>query len=619
MFGAVTCLWSWRVSSAFMQTLTILEEGARSAADSPAIYAPRRRPLSYGALHTHVVRSAAALRRRGLKRDDTVAIVLPNGPEMATAFLSASVAAVCAPLNPAYRAEEFEFYLSDLPAKALIVAGLPGTPARDVARRAEIPIIELTWSPDDPAGLFTIDDSPAGESDHALERPQDTDVALVLHTSGTTSRPKIVPLTHANLSASARNIAASLELTSDDRCLNVMPLFHIHGLVAALLASLHGGGGVVCTPGFIAPSFFDWMAEFRPTWYTAVPTMHASIISRAEANQATIDSHALRFIRSSSAALPRAMLAQLEETFRVPVVEAYGMTEAAHQMASNPLPPRVRKAGTVGRAAGPAISVLDGDGQPLPAKVRGEVAVKGPNVITGYARNPAANAAAFTDGWLRTGDEGTFDEEGYLTILGRLKEVINRGGEKISPREVDEVLTSHPAVAQAITFGASDAVLGEEIAAAVVLSEGMSVSERQLREFVAVRLAHFKVPRRVLFMSSIPVGPTGKPQRIGMAERLGVSFDAPAPSVVKYVAPRTPVEELLASVWGSVMATASPGVEENFFYSGGDSMLAAQFIARVRDTLAVEISLLSFFDSPTVAGLASIVEEAIAEDSVPLA
>jgi acyl-CoA synthetase (AMP-forming)/AMP-acid ligase II/acyl carrier protein len=538
---------------------------------------------------------------------------------MASAFLSASVAAICAPLNPAYRADEFEFYLSDLPAKALIIAGLPDTPARDVARRAGIPIIELRWSPDDPAGLFTIDDSPRGQANRGLEPPDETDVALVLHTSGTTSRPKIVPLTHANLSASARHIAESLKLVSDDRCLNVMPLFHIHGLVAALLASLQSGGSVVCTPGFMAPSFFDWMAEFRPTWYTAVPTMHASIISRAKVNQAAIDSHALRFIRSSSAALPRTTLAQLEETFRVPVVEAYGMTEASHQMASNPLPPHLRKAGTVGRAAGPAIAVLDADGRSLPAQIRGEVAIKGPNVTTGYVRNPVANAAAFTDGWLRTGDEGIFDADGYLTILGRLKEVINRGGEKISPLEVDDVLMSHPAIAQAVTFGVPDAVLGEEVAAAVVLIDDMTVSERQIREFVAIRLAHFKVPRRVLFMSSIPAGPTGKPQRIGMAERLGVSFDASAASPVKYVAPRTPVEEILTSIWSSVMATAPPGVEEDFFYAGGDSLLAAQFIARVRETLAVEITLLSFFDSPTVAGLASIVEEAMAEDSAPLA
>jgi acyl-CoA synthetase (AMP-forming)/AMP-acid ligase II len=312
-----------------MSILTFLDERARIAPDAIALLAPGRKALSYAVLHSHVVSTAAALRRHGISRDEIVAVVLPNGPEMASAFLSVTAAAVCAPLNPAYRADELEFYLSDLPARALVIAGLPDSPARDVARRLQLPVIELDWSPDDPAGLFTLDGAPVGSSNDPLESPRAGDVALVLHTSGTTSRPKIVPLTHANLSASARHIAATLELTSDDRCLNVMPLFHIHGLVAALLASLESGGSVVCTPGFVAPSFFDWMEAFKPTWYTAVPTMHASILSRAEANGATTDSHTLRFIRSSSAALPQPTLAQLETIFRVPIIEAYGMTEAA--------------------------------------------------------------------------------------------------------------------------------------------------------------------------------------------------------------------------------------------------------------------------------------------------
>jgi acyl-CoA synthetase (AMP-forming)/AMP-acid ligase II len=394
-----------------------------------------------------------------------------------------------------------------------------------------------------------------------------------------------------------------------------MPLFHIHGLVAALLASLRAGAGVVCTPGFNAPGFLDLMAEFRPTWYTAVPTMHSAILNRAEAQQNAAGSHALRFIRSSSAALPRATLDRLEKTFGVPVVEAYGMTEAAHQMASNPLPPGVRKPGTVGRAQGPEISVLDAQGRFVHSGNRGEIAIRGSNVTSGYARNEAANATAFTNGWLRTGDEGSLDDDGYLTILGRLKEVINRGGEKVSPLEVDEVILAHPAVAQAVTFGAKDAVLGEDVAAAVVLRPDMDVSERQLREFVAARLAPFKVPRRVLFMPAIPTGPTGKMQRIGLADRLGVTFEVPDSAPAEYVAPRTPVEEILASIWTSVMATDPPGMHDNFFYTGGDSTLAAQYIARVRDALAVEISLIAFFDSPTVAGLATIAEEAMAAES----
>ena len=598
-----------------MNILAILETRARRASLADSLHAPGRAPISSADLLEHVTRTAAALRRRSLNKDDVVAVVLPNGPEMATAFLSAAVAGICAPLNPAYGKEELEFYVSDLPAKALVIAGLPDSPARDVARRMGIPVIELTWSADDPAGLFEMDGAPGGGIDTGEITPDADDIALVLHTSGTTSRPKIVPLTHRNLAASAEHIASTLELTSVDVCLNVMPLFHIHGLVAALLSSLQAGAGVVCTPGFIAPSFFGWLDAFHPTWYTAVPTMHSAIVARAQEHQKELDSHTLRFIRSSSAALPRTTLARLEEVFGVPVIEAYGMTEAAHQMASNPLPPHARKPGTVGRAAGPAISVLDIEGNPVATGMRGEIAIKGPNVTGGYARNPDANAAAFTNGWLRTGDEGAFDEEGYLTILGRLKEVINRGGEKISPLEVDEVILAHPAVAQAITFAARDALLGEEVAAAVVLRTSAILSERQLREFVATRLAHFKVPRRILFMPSIPTGPTGKMQRIGLAERLGIAFDAPDRTPARYVAPRTPVEEILASIWSAVMATDLPGVDDDFFNAGGDSILAAQFIARVRDALAVDISLIAFFDAPTVAGIATIVEEAMAAEA----
>jgi acyl-CoA synthetase (AMP-forming)/AMP-acid ligase II len=597
-----------------MSILEILERGAHRAPNAGALHAPGLKTTSYSALNAHVQRAAASLRHLGFQRSDVIALVVPNGPDAASAFLSVSAATVCAPLNPAYRADELEFYLSDLPAKGLVIADVPDSPARDVARRLGIPVIELERRPDDGAGLFTLDGDARNDIRDA-DVPDANDVALVLHTSGTTSRPKIVPLTHGNLRASARNVAISLALTPNDLCLNVMPLFHIHGLVAALLASLEAGSGVICTPGFVAPNVLDWIRDLRPTWYTAVPTMHASIVARARTAGIAKDEHNLRFIRSSSSALPQTVSAQLEEIFSVPVIEAYGMTEAAHQIASNPLPPGIRKPGTVGRAAGPSIAILDPEGNDVGRGVRGEIAIKGPNVTAGYARNPAANSIAFHNGWLRTGDEGALDDDGYLTLLGRLKEMINRGGEKISPLEIDEVLMSHPCVAHALTFGAKDSALGEEVAAVVVLHDGMEVSERALREFVSIRLSHFKVPRRILYLPSIPTGPTGKPQRIGLAEKLNVSFDPPSPAPVAYVAPRTPVEEVLASVWSSVMGSAPPGVNENFFFAGGDSILALQFVDRVREALAVDLSLLSFFDSPTVADLAAIVEESIASET----
>jgi acyl-CoA synthetase (AMP-forming)/AMP-acid ligase II len=332
-----------------------------------------------------------------------------------------------------------------------------------------------------------------------------------------------VPLSQRNIMASARHIGATLALAAADRCLNIMPLFHIHGLIGAVLSSLAAGGSVFCTPGFNALKFFAWLDEAAPTWYSAVPTMHQTILARAERNRETIARRKLRFIRSSSASLPPPVMAELEQTFGCPVIESYGMTEASHQMTSNPLPPQQRKPGTVGPAAGPEVAVLDEAGRPAPAGATGEVAIRGPNVTAGYVANPAANKTAFTDGWFRTGDQGVLDADGYLTITGRLKELINRGGEKISAREVDDLLMTHPAVAQAVTFALPHDKLGEEVAAAIVLREGRNATERELRDFVSARLADFKVPRKVVFLAEIPKGATGKLQRIGLAAKLGLT------------------------------------------------------------------------------------------------
>ena len=501
---------------------------AQNSPDRPALLAPNRVPLMYAQLASGVAAVDARLGELGIGRNDRVAMVLPNGPEMALAFLWVASAAASAPLNPAYRAPEFDFYLSDLDARALVV--LPGddSPAVAVARARHIPVIELIPCTDGPAGLFTL----VGEARPLASSAgpaQPDDLALVLHTSGTTSRPKMVPLTHRNLCASADSIRQSLQLTPRDRCLNVMPLFHIHGLDAALLASWSAGASVVCTPGFYAPQFFPWLETFQPTWYTAVPTMHQAILARAAANQDVIAAARLRFIRSCSAALPPKVMAELERTFNAPVIEAYGMTEASHQMASNPLPPGIRKPGSVGVAAGPEVAIMAEDGDELlPAGEIGEIVIRGPNVMHGYANNPEANARAFTQGWFRTGDQGYMDEDGYVFITGRLKEIINRGGEKISPREVDEVLLDHPAVAQAVTFALPDADLGEDVAAAVVLREP-GATEKELRRFASLRLAPFKVPRRIVIVDEIPKGPTGKIQRIGLAERLGLTAEVAPP------------------------------------------------------------------------------------------
>lgn len=491
--------------------------------DAPAIGAPGKPWLTYGGLKKLTDDMLATLNGVGIGRGDRVAMVIPNGPEMASSFIAVAAGTVSAPLNPAYRADEFEFFLDDLKPKACIVQKGVDSPVRAMAAKVGVPLIELVPTEGAPAGVFTLDVAGLKPAKADKTGPSSGDEgALVLHTSGTTARPKIVPLSTANLAASARHIAASLSLTPNDRCLNIMPLFHIHGLIAATLSSLGAGASVSCTPGFNALRFFGQLEEVKPTWYTAVPTMHQAILGRLRGNAEAAKAAKLRFIRSSSASLPPQVMAELEEAFGCPVIEAYGMTEASHQMASNALPPGKRKPGAVGLPAGPKIAIMDDAGNMLPQGAIGEVVIQGPNVTAGYDNNPEANLKAFVNGWFRTGDQGRFDEDGYLFLTGRLKEIINRGGEKISPIEIDTILMDHPSVEQCVTFAIPHAKLGEEVGAVVVLRGGTECTERELRDFVAARAADFKVPRKVVFVTEIPKGATGKLQRIGLAAKLGL-------------------------------------------------------------------------------------------------
>jgi amino acid adenylation domain-containing protein len=590
----------------------LLYRRSRENSSAAAILAPHRPPLTYVGLWSLRENVARSLARLGLGRNDRIAAVLPDGPELATAFLTLASCATFAPLNPAYRAEEYDFYLSDLRAVALVLLAGQDSPARAIAAARKIAVIELVVQKEQSAGQFELQGSclrkssgPSGSNSYA----QADDIALLLHTSGTTSKPKLVPLSQRNLCSSGRHLATSLRLTQEDRCLGVMPLFHIHGLVGATLSSITAGASLVAAPGFVAPRFFEWMDEFKPTWYTAVPTMHQAILARAKENASIIQRRRLRFIRSSSSALPPAVMLELEWVFGAPVIESYGMTEASHQMASNPLPPRPRKPGSVGPAAGPDVRIVDAQGNFVAHEMKAEIVIRGPNVMGGYENNGPANVAAFTQGWFRTGDQGYLDADGYLFITGRLKELINRGGEKIAPREIDEVLLSHPAIAQALSFAIADPQLGEEIGAAVVLRPGMTATAEELQRFVLTKLADFKVPRQMVFLAEIPKGPTGKLQRIGLAEKLGVRAK-PSRSGIEprpFVAPRNAREEQLTALWQETLRTSSPGINDSFLESGGDSILATHLLGRIRETFGVDLSILAFFQSPTIAGLAQII------------
>ena len=493
--------------------------------DLKALGAPDRQWSTYGDLKKLTAYVSSRLRSYGIAVADRVAIVLPNGPEMASAFITMAQSCTTAPLNPNYREEEYLFYLKDLNAKALVVLQDYNGPALAAANHLNISVIKVSVNPEHLAGEFEL----LGEIHNSVisqRLPTPQDVALILHTSGTTSKPKIVPLLHSNIVSSAENIKSSLSLSEDDLCMNIMPLFHIHGLIAALSASIAAGGSVWCSPGFDALKFFRWLDDASPSWYTAVPTMHQAILARSKRNKDTIEKNKLRFLRSSSASLPSQVMKELERVFSAPIIEGYGMTEATHQMASNPLPPLVQKPGSVGREAGPKIRIahelenhlIDGTG---------EVVISGPNVTPGYENNFEANKKSFFyfegERWFRTGDQGAFDHDGYLSLTGRLKEIINRGGEKISPLEVDEVLMDHPSVAQVVTFAVPHEKLGEDVAAALVLEEGSEVTESDLRAFASGRMVDFKVPKQIVILSEIPKGATGKLQRIGLAEKLGLA------------------------------------------------------------------------------------------------
>lgn len=482
--------------------------------NAPAVVIPDGPTVTYGQLRAEVERVAGLLAGAGVEPGRPVSMVLGNGLDFVTSFLAVTRAgAIAAPLNPAYTTDEFAFYMGDADSQMVLLPPSPHA-GRDAAaglgiRTADVSldgaVLRLTEADNELAATF--DPQP----------PSTAATAMFLHTSGTTSRPKGVPLTHANLIASVRNIGATYELTDADVAMVVMPLFHVHGLMGVALSTLATGGTIVIPPRFSAGAFWPLREATGATWYSAVPTIHKILLDRADAGVARAPAQSFRFIRSCSAPMSPGAIHGLEARFGAPFLEAYGMTEASHQMSSNLLPPGDRRPGTVGTGTGVGISVRDESGAEVPAGGSGEVCVRGPNVTHGYANNPEANATAFWGDWFRTGDQGFLSDDGYLTLTGRLKELINRGGEKISPLEVDEVLLGHPAVSEAVSFAAPDPKYGECVRAAVVLSG--DATEEEIRAFCAEKLAAFKVPDTVYIADDLPRTATGKIQRRHVAAR----------------------------------------------------------------------------------------------------
>jgi acyl-CoA synthetase (AMP-forming)/AMP-acid ligase II len=468
--------------------------------------------VTYDSLRQQVLAMANALASAGIHRGDAVAIALPNGLPAIVSFLAASIAGTAAPLNPAYPYEEFHFFLGDTNARILLCPPVGAEFARSAAADRKIPVFSVEMSEN---GNVNLIGTPSGAT---ATEPTADDIALILHTSGSTGRPKRVPLRHFNLAVSSANIANTYGLSEEDVSLCIMPLFHIHGLIGSTMATLLSGGAVVVPSKFNALSFWRTVREHRVTWYSGVPTMHQLLMARTHHKPAEADT--LRFIRSCSAPLSPELIHKIENEFGVPFVEAYGMTEASHQMTSNPLPPRHRKAGSVGVGTGLRVRIMDKNGNSLENNQRGEIAIQGANVFRGYENNPEANARAFVNGWFRTGDQGFLDEDCYLHLTGRIKDIIIRGGENIAPHEVDEILLRHPAVAAAVTFGCAHPTLGEEVAAAVVLHEPHGATESALIKHCRESLAEYKCPKKIYLVKSIPTTATGKIRRRVVAAAL---------------------------------------------------------------------------------------------------
>ncbi|MFK4505390.1 amino acid adenylation domain-containing protein [Bradyrhizobium daqingense] len=580
----------------------LLDVHAQRMPAAPALLAPGRPALSYGALAVSIRQLVRSLRGLGIAPADRIAVALPRSADSALALIAVASSCACVPVNPDLTADELQRYFSELKLTALVTRADMDSASRDVARTLDIAVIDFVPGPISDLGGCAFGGPMIGPASTSGVSGADDD-AFILMTSGTAARPKMVPLTHRNVCLSAQNAGRVLSLTPHDRLLNVLPLFHAHGLISGLLTALAAGSSVICTDGFDASSFFGWMRELQPTWYTAVPTIHRALLTAAEADPDRARSSSLRVIRSASASLAPAILEGLQATFGVPVLETYGMTEAASQIAANPF--ELRKIGSVGRAAGPEIAVMDEAGRTLASGAHGEIMLRGPNMSRGYYNDEAATKAAFRNGWFRTGDLGYLDEDGYLFIVGRIKDVINRGGQKISPLEVEEVLLSHPAVLEAGVFAVPHEKLGENVAAVVVLRPSSEASSDQLRQFARKRLAAYKVPSLIRSVAALPKGASGKVKRNALAALI-----ATTESGNEAQAPRNALETQLAAIWASLLELPRVGTDQDVFALGADSLAVTQMRSRLRERFNVDFSFEDIFDCATVAALAARLDAA---------
>ena len=585
---------------------------AETQPDQPAVVSSSFAPLSYRELQYLIPDVRAALRTAGLSRSARIVIAMPNGPHAALAIVAVACSAVSIPLNPRQTLREIEMGFAALPPDAILLVKGSDSVVRRVADRLGIKILEAVRSQD--GGLGIRIDEPKSGTAVAIREPDEPDPdapAFILQTSGTTAKPKLIPTAHRNMLAAAARVQAWFDLTPQDRCLCVSPVFYAHGLHVMIFTPLLSGGSIAFPTDASKFDDAEWFDALRPTWYSASPTVHRLVFDQTKLRADAKARHSLRFILSGGAPLPRDILEGLQQTLGVPVVEHYGSSEGM-QICSNQLKPGRSKPGTVGIPSPDTVIIAADDGSKLPPGQQGEILVGGPTVVAGYLNAPELSSASFVNGWFKSGDIGSIDEDGFLTLHGRKDDLINRGGEKISPMEIDEALLRHPAIAEAAAFSVPHSSLGEDVAAAVVLRPGMTATSIELRRYLQDQLASFKVPGQIIIRDQLPKGKTGKIVR----RQLGGSLEENAAVEAKTTAPRldenpaiNTLVAQLTELWERLLKTSPVSIDDDFSEKGGDSLLAMEMLCEMERLTGQTIPTSILFEARTIRQLSQMLFE----------
>jgi len=590
---------------------TIGKEIRRRAGLQPeniAIAASSFMPLSYRELQALIDNVRTALRRTGLGRGARIAIAVPNGPRATLVIVAVSCSAVSVPLNPRQTLREIEVCLAAVQPDAVLLVKGADSVVRRVAERTGIKILEVARSRD---GVLDVRIDTAQISACAAsgepDEPEPTAPAFILQTSGTAAEPKLIPFSHRNMLAAAARLQSWFNLTPHDRCLSASPPFYSHGLKVTVFTPLLSGGTVAFPADAAKFDYTEWFGALKPTWYSAGPTLHRQVFDQTKSRTDAKTGHSLRFILSGGAPLPREVMQGLQQALGIPVVEHYGSSEGAQIAANLPSPGR-SKLGTCGTPWPGTLMIVGEDGRPVPQGEQGEILIGGPTLIPGYLNAPELNRTCFINGWFKTGDIGSLDEDGFLTLHGRKNDLINRGGEKISPSEIDELLMRHPAVAEAAAFSVPHSRLGEDVVAAVVLRSGTTTTAVELRKYLHDQLAPFKVPRRIVIRDQLPKGKTGKVLRRQLSE----TFEKRSATDGHIVAPppndRGVVDTILATqmkeLWERLLQIETISFDDDFSEKGGDSLLAMEMLSELERLTGQKVPSSILFEARTIRQLA---------------